>query len=116
MNTLINRLKSPVAFAACLLASALNIQAQLSYSTSWVGNTYGDNAHHVGNCARAIWVSPEGVVYTASLWDENAGGLGIYQNGQNLRSMGNHGELPRCSITCTTTCLFAREQGTNYGK
>jgi hypothetical protein len=63
------------------LANAIS-HAALSYTTTWVGNTFGDNAHHVGNCARAIWVAPEGVVYTVSLWDENAGSLGIYQNGQ----------------------------------
>src|SRR5258708_27386017 len=91
-------------------------QAQLGYTTSWVGNTYGDNAHHVGNCARAIWVAPEGVVYTASLWDENAGGIGIYQNGQNLGSIGAHGEMQGCSITGNATSLFVAQQGSEIGR
>src|SRR5258708_31957960 len=89
----LEHIKSSIRSGILMAASAVTGLAQLSYTTTWVGNTYGDNAHHVGNCARAIWVAPEGVVYTASLWDENAGGIGIYQNGQNLGSIGAHGEM-----------------------
>lgn len=108
----------PAAFVAALslAGTAPRILAHVSYTTTWVGNTYGDNAHHVGNCARAIWVAPEGVLYTASLWDENAGGIGIYQNGQNLGSIGAHGEVQGCSITGDDIDVFACLQGANGGK
>jgi fibronectin type 3 domain-containing protein len=108
-------IKLLILFAMLTLANAIS-HAALSYTTTWVGNTFGDNARHVGNCARAIWVAPEGVVYTASLWDENAGGIGIYQNGQNLGSIGAHGEIQGCSITGNSTWIFAEEQGVNGGK
>jgi len=87
-----------------------------NYTTDWVGNTYGDDVHHVGNCARSMWVATDGVVYTASQWDENAGGIGIYKNGQTLGSMGGHGEVQGCSITGNALWVFAAEQGANGGK
>jgi len=107
--------KLPTLFAVLMLANAIS-HAQISYTTTWVGNTFGDNAHHVGNVARAIWVATNGVVYTASLWDENASGIGIYQNGQNLGSIGAHGEVQGCSITGDSVAVFAEEQGVNGGK
>ena len=110
-----NRIKSLAVIAGLMLASAAS-RAQPGYTTSWVGNTYGDDAHHIGNCARSIWVAPNGVVYTASLWDENAGGIGIYQNGQNLGSIGAHGEVQGCSITGNALWVFTEEQGANGGK
>src|SRR6185312_10165196 len=110
-----NRIKSLAVIAGLLLANAAS-HAQPGYTTSWVGNTYGDDAHHVGNCARSIWVAPNGVVYTASLWDENAGGIGIYQNGQTLGSIGAHGEVQGCAITGNSLWIFTEEQGANGGK
>ena len=62
-----------------MLAPASHAQAQ--YSTDWLANTYGTLAQHVGNAARSMWVAPEGVIYTSSRWDENAGGVALYQNG-----------------------------------
>lgn len=86
------------------------------YTTDWVANTFGTNAAHVGNAARSMWVAPEGVVYTASMWDENAGGIGIYQNGQTTGSIGAHGELQGGAITGNTTYVFAALQyNTSYG-
>ena len=87
-----------------------------SYTATWVGNSYGDNAHHVGNCARSMWVATNGMIYTASFWDENAGGIGIYQNGQTLGSAGGHGEVQGCSITGNSLWIFAEEQGVNGGQ
>jgi hypothetical protein len=53
------------------------------YTTDWLANTYGTLAAHVGNGARSMWVAPEGVIYTSSFWDENEGGVAIYQNGKS---------------------------------
>ena len=51
------------------------------YTTDWLANTYGTDATHVGNTARSMWVAPEGVIYTASFWDEDEGGVAIARDG-----------------------------------
>ncbi|WP_161596721.1 T9SS type A sorting domain-containing protein [Chitinophaga vietnamensis] len=97
-----------------LTASASTIYAQ--YTTTWVGNTYPDVANHVGNCARSMWVSPEGVVYTASLWDEKARNIGIYQNGAVLGSMGGNKDSQGSAIGGDDTYIFTAQQAPNSGK
>jgi hypothetical protein len=63
-----------------------------------------------------MWVAPEGVIYTSSMWDENEGGIAIYQNGQNIGSIGAHGEFQGGAITGNSTSLFAALQfSTTYG-
>jgi len=83
---------------------------QAQYKTSWVGNTYGDNAHHVGNAARSCWVSPGGIVYTASIWDENGRNIGIYQNGVVLGGMGGTKESQGSAITGDSSWVFTAQQ------
>ena len=87
-----------------MLAAASHAQAQ--YSTDWLANTYGTLASHVGNGARSMWVAPEGVIYTASRWDENAGGVALYQNGQPMGTIGIHDEFQGGAITGNSTSLF----------
>ncbi|AOJ05495.1 MULTISPECIES: SMP-30/gluconolactonase/LRE family protein [Burkholderia] len=84
--------------------------AQAQYTTDWLANSYGTIASHVGNNARSMWVSPEGVVYTASFWDENEGGVAIYQNGKGLGSIGTHAEFQGGAITGNATSIFAASQ------
>jgi len=104
------------AFFAGVLIATIAPSCHGQYSTDWVANTFGTNAAHVGNCARSMWVAPEGVVYTASMWDENEGGIAIYQNGQSIGSMGAHGELQGGAITGNGTTIFAALQfNTAYG-
>lgn len=90
--------------AALMLASAVSGHAQ--YTTDWIANTFGLDASHVGNAARSMWVAPEGVIYTSSLWDEDAGGVGIYQNGTTIGSMGVHNEFQGSAITGNSTDIF----------
>jgi hypothetical protein len=82
-----------------LLAAALIVMIAPScygqYTTDWLANTFGTNAARVGNVARSMWVAPEGVIYTSSMWDENEGGIAIYQNGQSIGSIGAHGRVAR---------------------
>lgn len=78
-----------------------------TYTTDWIANTFGTNAARVGNCARSMWVAPEGTIYTASMWDENEGGVAIYSNGQNAGSIGAHGEFQGGAIVGTTTDIYA---------
>ncbi|MGE8472863.1 MAG: SMP-30/gluconolactonase/LRE family protein [Paraburkholderia hospita] len=101
-------------FSAFIAMIASVCHAQ--YTTDWLANTYGTLASHVGNAARSMWVAPEGVVYTASMWDENEGGVAIYQNGRSVGSIGIHSEFQGGAITGNATSIFAAMQvGTQYG-
>ncbi|CAB3769205.1 SMP-30/gluconolaconase/LRE-like region family protein [Burkholderia puraquae] len=90
----------------CMAMLAPASHAQVQYSTDWLANTYGTLAQHVGNAARSMWVAPEGVIYTASRWDENAGGVALYQNGQTMGTIGIHDEFQGGAITGNATSLF----------
>ncbi|OAJ63047.1 SMP-30/gluconolaconase/LRE-like region family protein [Paraburkholderia ginsengiterrae] len=99
-------------FAAflCAVIALFSQVCHAQYTTDWLGNTYGTLATHVGNTARSMWVAPEGVIYTASLWDENEGGVAIYQNGQSLGSIGTHADFQGSAITGNATSIFAALQ------
>ncbi|HEY8958818.1 T9SS type A sorting domain-containing protein [Chitinophaga sp.] len=86
------------------------------YTTTWVGNTFSDVTNYVGNCARSMWVSPEGVVYTASLWDEKGRNIGIYQNGATIGKMGGTKESQGSAIGGNATYIFTAQQAPNSGK
>jgi hypothetical protein len=104
------------ALFAVALATGLVQTCHGQYTTDWIANTYGTNAERVGNVARSMWVAPEGVVYTASMWDENEGSIAIYQNGQSIGSIGAHGETQGGAITGNATNVFAALQfNTSYG-
>lgn len=89
---------------AWLAAIVSAVHAQ--YSTDWIANTFGTIAAHVGNGARSMWVAPEGVIYTSSRWDENAGGVAMYQNGQGIGTIGLHDEFQGGAITGNASSLF----------
>ncbi|CAH2895629.1 MAG: Glutamate synthase [NADPH] large chain (EC [uncultured Paraburkholderia sp.] len=95
-------------FGFVLMALACVCHAQ--YTTDWLANTYGTLAAHVGNGARSMWVAPEGVIYTSSLWDENEGGVAIYQNGQSIGSIGTHADFQGSAITGNATSIFTALQ------
>jgi hypothetical protein len=89
---------------------------QSENTTDWLANTYGTLAAHVGNTARSMWVAPEGVIYTASMWDEYEGGVAVYQAGKSLGSIGAHGEFQGGAITGSSTSIFvALQPGGTYG-
>ncbi|WP_165848081.1 SMP-30/gluconolactonase/LRE family protein [Paraburkholderia lacunae] len=98
------------AFLAAILVATLAPECQAQYTTAWMANTFGTNATRVGNTARSMWVAPEGVIYTASMWDENEGGVAMYQNGQHIGSLGAHGEFQGGAITGNATSIFAALQ------
>lgn len=93
-----------------LMISATISHAQVSYTTTWVGNTYATTPTYVGNAMRSMWVAPEGVVYTASMWDESQGSINIYQSGQKTGTIGAHGEAQGGAISGDATDLFAALQ------
>ncbi|WP_179712412.1 SMP-30/gluconolactonase/LRE family protein [Paraburkholderia bryophila] len=101
----------PVLFCAMFAALTLfSPTSRAQYTTDWLANTFGTIATHVGNGARSLWVAPEGVIYTASLWDENEGGVAIYQNGKSAGSIGTHADFQGSAITGNATSIFAALQ------
>jgi hypothetical protein len=62
-----------------------------------------------------MWVAPEGVIYTASLWDENEGGVAIYQNDKSMGSIGINSEFQDSAITGNATSIFAALQFSSDG-
>src|SRR5258708_31354511 len=103
-------------FLAAMLIAVIAPHCQAAYTADWLANTFGTNATRVGSVARSMWIAPEGVIYTASMWDENAGGVAIYQNGQSLGSIGGHGEFQGSAITGNATSIFAALHfNTTYG-
>ncbi|AFY34953.1 NHL repeat-containing protein [Calothrix sp. PCC 7507] len=51
------------------------------YKTSWIGNTFGGGDKWVQNNIEAMYVAPNGTVYTNSVWDEAGREAGIYKDG-----------------------------------
>lgn len=85
------------------------------YTTTWVGNTFGDLTNYVGNCARSMWVSPEGVVYAASLWDEKGRNIGVYQNGATIGAMGGTKDSQGSAICGDALYIYTAQQSPNDG-
>ena len=93
-----------------MLLGATSSHAQVTYTTSWISNSYATYPTYVGNAMRSMWVAPEGVVYTSSDWDESQGGINYYQNGQKLGTMGGHGETMGGAMGGDATDIFASLQ------
>jgi hypothetical protein len=101
---------SVIAWAFALLITATISHAQVSYTTTWVGNSYSTIPTYVGNAMRSMWVAPEGVVYTASDWDESQGGINVYQNGHKINTFAAHGEEQGGAISGDAADLFSALQ------
>ncbi|MFN6461933.1 MAG: hypothetical protein RMZ41_008805 [Nostoc sp. DedVER02] len=64
----------------------------LTYKTSWIGNTIGSGNLRVQNNIEAMYVSPDGTVYTNSHWDEAGMEAAIYKDGKVIGAIGDtHG-------------------------
>lgn len=58
----------------------------ITYKTSWIGNTFGGGNKWVQNYIEAMYVAPNGRVYTNSSWDEGGREAGIYSDGNVIGS------------------------------
>ncbi|MBW4457639.1 MAG: hypothetical protein KME55_36135 [Nostoc indistinguendum CM1-VF10] len=66
--------------------------SKLTYTTSWIGNTIGSGNLRVQNNIEAMYVVPDGTVYTNSHWDEAGTEAGIYKDGKVIGALGDtHG-------------------------
>ncbi|MEA5583397.1 hypothetical protein VB620_18875 [Nodularia harveyana UHCC-0300] len=71
---------------------ANSITPQPRYQTSWIGNTFPGGEKWVQNNIEAMYVAPNGTVYTNSIWDEAAREAGIYKDGDVIGKLSDtHG-------------------------
>ena len=71
--------------------------ASSSYTTSWIGNSFGGGDKWVQIQISGMYVAPDGTIYTNSEWDEAGREVGIYRNGdvigkaEDLHGWGRNG-------------------------
>lgn len=90
------------------------------YTTSWVGNTIGKGKLRVQNNIEAMYVTANGLIYTNSIWDENGGEAGIYENGKPIAFLEDlHGwyRLGGRAVTANNKYIYvAMSQGSLRGE
>ncbi len=75
-----------------VLLSSGAVYGQLSYRTSWAGNTFGGPSKWVQSNVQSMYVSPDGHVFTDSYWDESGREAGVYKDGDAVANPGyTHG-------------------------
>ncbi len=92
-------MKASTCVAAALLAlgSLMSVDAaaqrQLTYTTSWIGNSFGfGDGKWMQQDIQAINVAPDGTAFTNSPWDESGSEIGAYKNGDKIAVAGaTHG-------------------------
>jgi hypothetical protein len=57
---------------------------EISYITSWLGNTIGNGKLRVQNNIEGMYVKYDGTIYTNSIWDEAGSEAGIYKDGKPI--------------------------------
>ncbi|MEG4352952.1 hypothetical protein QUA74_24840 [Microcoleus sp. LAD1_D3] len=80
------------AMSVTALSVTSNLLPNISYKTSWIGNTFGGGSKWVQNQISAMYVASDGTVYTNSVWDEAGREAGIYKDGDAIGFASNlHG-------------------------
>ncbi|KXU85914.1 hypothetical protein CR51_39525 [Caballeronia megalochromosomata] len=107
-----------------LIALALAPQAgaagaQLSYTTSWIGNTFGfGDGKWMQQDIQALRVASDGTVYTNSPWDESGAEIAAYRNGDRIAVAGaTHGWAAAGgdAVTSNSAYLYAAMSIGNQG-
>jgi len=91
----------------------------IRYDTSWIGNTFGlSGTKWVQMDARAIYVSPDGTVYTNTFWEEGGKEAGIYKDGDTegqLNDIHGWGRLGGSAVTANSKHIYvAMRQGDEF--
>lgn len=74
----------PLAVFHAAAADTIPIPAAVSYTTSWLGNTYGIPGDHIMQDITDLAVTPDGKVVAATRWDEGGTNIAVFQNGTML--------------------------------
>ena len=122
------RVRLPLYFLAGLLIFTLfacyvttGAVSATSYKTSWLGNTFSGGNKWVQIRVHALYVAPDGKVYTNSDWDEAGREVGIYKDGEpiglaeDLHGWGRSGGI---AVTANSKYIFvgmSQEAGGNPG-
>ncbi|MBB5498243.1 hypothetical protein HDG37_002443 [Paraburkholderia sp. MM5384-R2] len=90
---LISRLGMAVVLSHSLIPLNASAQSQLSYTTSWIGNSFGfGDGKWMQQDIQAISVGADGTVYTNAPWDESGSEIAAYRAGDKLAVAGStHG-------------------------
>ena len=96
-------------FASCVVFAA-------EYKITWVGNDGPSKSDYVANCARSLWVAPDGTDYAASMWDEGGHNIALYLDGRPVGQMGGTKESQGSAIAGNARHVFAAQQIPNGGK
>jgi hypothetical protein len=98
---------------------AVLAQSQLTYTTSWIGNTFGfGDGKWMQLDIQSITVAPNGTVYTNSPWDESGSEIAAYQSGNKLAVAGNThgwGAAGGDAVATNSTYLYAAMSIGNEG-
>ncbi|MGB7712696.1 MAG: hypothetical protein WBL95_24700 [Microcoleus sp.] len=85
-------ISSVTAMSVTALCVTSNPLPNISYKTSWIGNTFGGGSKWVQIQISAMYVASDGTVYTNSVWDEAGREAGIYKDGDAIAKASNlHG-------------------------
>ena len=94
-----------------LAAHAVAQTSQLTYTTSWIGNTFGfGDGKWMQQDIQALHVAPGGTVYTNSPWDESGAEIAAYRNGDRVTVAGathGWGAAGGDAVTSNTAYLYA---------
>ena len=103
------------AMSVAALSVTSNPLPNISYTTSWIGNTFGGGSKWVQIQIAAMYVGNDGTVYTNSVWDEAGREAGIYKDGDAIGKASNlhgWGRLGGEAVTANSKYLYiAMTQG-----
>ncbi|MDB9486328.1 hypothetical protein PN492_07175 [Dolichospermum circinale CS-537/01] len=89
--------------------------SEITYTTSWLGNTIGHGKLRVQNNIEGMYVKDDGTIYTNSYWDEAGSEAGIYKDGKpilNLEDTHGWNRLGGKAITVDNKYIYiAMSQG-----
>jgi hypothetical protein len=100
-----------VAAVACAFAApAARAETALDYTTTWLGNTFGGKAGKwVPHGMQGMFVTPDGMTYTTSIWEEGSRELRGYRDGQVFGPHPNlhgHAAFGGQAVTADSTYVY----------
>jgi hypothetical protein len=90
---LLSRLGAAVVILQSIIPLNASAQSQLTYTTSWIGNSFGfGDGKWMQQDIQAISIGADGTVYTNAPWDESGSEIAAYRAGDKLAVAGStHG-------------------------
>ena len=94
------------------------LQANSSYQTSWIGNSFGGGDKWVQQNISSLYVTAQGKCFTNSIWDEAGREVGIYQDGdvigkaEALHGWGRNGGI---AITVSKKYIYVAMKQSHSG-